>query len=76
MVDTDQLKQFISSDFHKGLIGRAIAGLPKTVFQKCPTLVSQGSQITIVRPVSFAASGLPNAGVRLPSGRLWERHDV
>src|SRR3974390_1010892 len=57
-----QWKQFFASDFHKGLITRAFSGISPTVLQRCPTLASKNSQINIIHPVTFAASGLPNAG--------------
>lgn len=63
MVDATQFQKLIASDFHKGLITRTLAGLPPAVFQRCPTLVSAGSQITVLRPVAFAGSGVPNAGM-------------
>jgi hypothetical protein len=61
--DANQFKQFIASDFHKGLVTRAIAGISPAVFPRCPTLVSNGSQVTVLRPVTFAADGFPNAGL-------------
>jgi hypothetical protein len=59
----DRLQTFTKSDFYKGLIDRALAIIPQAVFQKCPTLVSNGSTVTIIRPVSFGADGSPNAGL-------------
>jgi hypothetical protein len=58
-----KMPTFTNSDFYKGLINRALAGLPPTVFQRCPTLVSNGSRIVVLKPVSFAADGFPNAGL-------------
>ena len=58
-----QLQAFTSSGFYKGLLNKIFAKFPEAVFTRCPTLVSKGSQVIIVKPVSFAASGYPNAGV-------------
>jgi hypothetical protein len=62
-VDGNQMQMFTRSDFYKGLINRALAAIPPTVFQKCPTLVSNGSTVTVLRPISFGGSGFPNAGL-------------
>jgi hypothetical protein len=58
-----QLQAFTKTDFYKGLLNKILAKAPDAVFSRCPTLVSNGSQITVVKPISFAASGYPNAGV-------------
>jgi len=60
--ETAAFKKFIFSDAHKGLINRAISSLPQAIFRTCPTLVSNGSQITVIKPVTIAASGFPNKG--------------
>jgi hypothetical protein len=57
------LQRFTQSDFYKGVINRAIATVPPAVFQKCPSLVSTGSRVTVLKPVSFGQSGFPNAGL-------------
>jgi hypothetical protein len=44
------------------LVGSAFASLPASVFQRCPTLVSTGSQVTVLKPVSFDATGVPVSG--------------
>ncbi len=51
------------SEFYKGLLVGIFAKAPPEVFTRCPTLVSNGSRVVIVKPVSFADSGYPNAGV-------------
>src|SRR5262245_2799582 len=61
--DANQLQAFIRSDFYAGLVNRALASIPKTVFQRCPTLVSNGSNVTVIKPVRFAQSGFPNEGI-------------
>ncbi len=60
--NTDQFHTFVASDFHKGLINRALAGEPQTVFQRCPTLASNQSQVKILKPIMFGMDGFPNAG--------------
>jgi hypothetical protein len=62
-VDGSRLQTFTRSDFYKGLINSALAAIPQTVFRKCPTLVSNGSTVTVIRPVSFGGDGFPNAGL-------------
>lgn len=61
-VDGNQMQKFTRSDFYRGLINRAFTAIPKAVFQQCPALKSDSSRVTIIKPVSFAASGFPNAG--------------
>ncbi len=58
----EQLQKFIGSDFHKELIGKALSAIPPAVFQRCPALEANGSQVTILRPVSFGKGGRPKAG--------------
>src|SRR4051812_40565958 len=59
----ERLQAFIKTDFYASLLNHTLDGLPPTVFQRCPTLMSNGSRMTVLKPVSFAASGYPNAGV-------------
>jgi len=56
----NQMQAFVSSDVYKGLLTRALAGLPQAV--RCPTLVSGAAKVTVLRPISFAGDGSPNAG--------------
>src|SRR4051794_22124238 len=58
-----QLQAFTRSEFYKGLLSRILSKVPEPILTRCPTLVSKGSQVTVMQPVSFAASGYPNAGV-------------
>lgn len=58
-----KLQAFTRTNFYTGLINRALAPIPASVFKKCPTLVSKGSTVTVLRPASFGADGFPNAGV-------------
>jgi hypothetical protein len=58
-----KFQQFLATDFHKGLLNNALGQMPPAVFQRCPSLVSKGSQVSVMRPVTFAADGFPNAGL-------------
>jgi hypothetical protein len=61
-IDGGQMQAFTKSELYKGLLNRAMAGLPQTVFQRCPTMVSDESIVTVLKPMSFGADGLPDAG--------------
>jgi hypothetical protein len=61
--DNTSFRAFTASRFYSSLIDHALAGMPPDVFQKCPALVSAGSRVTVVRPVTFASDGFPNGGV-------------
>jgi hypothetical protein len=64
LADAAKFQAFVAtSDMHKGLIAHALAELPTTIFQRCPSLVSKGSRVTVLKPISFGPSGVPNAGV-------------
>ncbi len=56
------LQAFVASGLHRGLVSRAIAGIPNGVFRRCPSLVSDGSRVTMLQPLSFGADGLPDGG--------------
>jgi hypothetical protein len=58
----EELQTFIASDFHKGLVAKALSTIPPAVFQRCPALQSNGADVTILRPLSFGKGGRPNAG--------------
>ena len=62
-LDAEKLKKFIFSDLHQHLVARAFSQMSPDVFQRCPTLVSKGSNVRVIQPVSFGASGVPNAGM-------------
>lgn len=57
------LQAFTTTKFYNRLITRAFSSLPPEVFHRCPALVSRGSQVTVVLPVTFAPDGVPNGGV-------------
>ena len=61
-MDQRRFQAFLFSDFGKSLTTRALAMVPQSVLQKCPTLAPSTSKVVVLRPVSFAASGFPNAG--------------
>ncbi|RYF00117.1 MAG: hypothetical protein EOO77_34520 [Oxalobacteraceae bacterium] len=52
----------VSSDYQAN-IARLFSQLPASVFQKCPSLVSKGSTVTMIEPVSFAPDGYPTSGL-------------
>jgi hypothetical protein len=66
-LDTSRLQEFTRSNFYAGLLNRTLASIPPDVFKKCPTLVSNGSKVTILKPVAFGADGFPNAGTWMQS---------
>jgi len=68
--DPNRFQQFLASDFHKGLVMRAISLIPKDVFRTCPTLKSSGPAVAVTRPVTFGQDG------RMTSGAWWERLPV
>jgi hypothetical protein len=60
--EADRFKQFIAGDLNKGLVLRALSKMPPSVYQKCPTLKSENSEVAILRPVSMDQNGVPSAG--------------
>jgi hypothetical protein len=59
---TPQMQASTRSSDYEGIVGQVIARIPDTVFKRCATLVSTGSQITLLAPVTFGADGRPNNG--------------
>jgi len=57
------LRAFMGSSYYAGLIHNALASLPPDEFRQCPSLVSNGSQVTILRPVGFYPNGFPGSGI-------------
>ncbi|WP_137897499.1 hypothetical protein [Sphingomonas sp. 2SG] len=55
----------VSSDYQAN-IARLFSQLPAPVLQRCPSLISKGSTVTMIEPVSFAPDGYPTSG-------LWEQ---
>ena len=60
---SEQLQALVRSPGYQGNVARLFAALPSDVFQRCATLVSDGSQVTVLTPVSFAADGYPVSGM-------------
>lgn len=58
-----KLREFTNTPDYSKYILQVFSALPDSVFQRCPALKSSGSQVTILKPVSFAASGWPNGGM-------------
>ncbi len=58
-----QFQAFTASDFYRGLVGRAIGQIPPTIFQRCPTLVSNGSRVAVLKPIQFGSDGFPIDGI-------------
>lgn len=73
-IDSSRWQAFTRSAFYEGLINRAIAKVPPAVFQRCPTLVSNGSKVIILKPVTFGDDGFPNGIMEaiLPGQRMWK----
>lgn len=57
-----RLQTLVQSSGYQGNIRRLFASLPADVFQRCPTLVSDGSTVTVLTPVGFAPDGYPVSG--------------
>jgi hypothetical protein len=57
-----QLEAFTKTAAYGQLLNRALATLPDSVFKRCPTFVSGGSQVTILKPPSFGSDGSPISG--------------
>ena len=61
------------------LVNRGLATLPDSVFKRCPTLVSGGSKVTVLKPASFGSDGSPSLrilGATISCERMRERHDL
>jgi hypothetical protein len=58
-----QFQAFTASDFYRGLVGRAIGQIPPSIFQRCPTLVSNGSRVAVLKPIQFGSDGFPVDGI-------------
>ncbi|HEX4739085.1 MAG TPA: hypothetical protein VH331_16150 [Allosphingosinicella sp.] len=56
------LQKLVLSTGYQANIARLFSSLPSDVFQRCPTLVSKGSTVTILKQPTFAADGYPTSG--------------
>jgi len=57
-----RMQTFTTSAFYQELLRRAMTAMPPEVFQRCPTLVSNGSTVKALRPIVFGADGFPTTG--------------
>jgi hypothetical protein len=57
-----ELKDFMHSDYYEGMVQHALAALPADVFRECPGLVSDTSEVNVLRPVTFEPNGFPASG--------------
>jgi hypothetical protein len=61
-VDQQKMRAYLFSDGHKNLVSRVMATIPPTVFKRCPSLVSNGSNVNSLTPITFGEDGVPNSG--------------
>lgn len=57
------LQAFTRSQRYQSLLKDVISHIPDTIFRRCPGLVSPGSTVTIVKPVTFGQDGVPVSGL-------------
>lgn len=57
-----QLQAFMKTAAYGQLVNRGLATLPDSVFKRCPTLVSGGSKVIVLKPASFGSDGSPISG--------------
>jgi hypothetical protein len=57
-----KLQEMTRGTFYSSLVNNALARIPPSLFQRCPALVSNGSNVTIRTPISFGVDGYPNGG--------------
>ena len=58
-----ELEALVKTAGYQNNVARLFSLLPSDVFQRCPTLVSNGSRVTIIQPVTFASGGYPISGL-------------
>lgn len=58
-----ELEALVKTAGYQNNVARLFSLLPSDVFQRCHTLVSNGSQVTIIQPVTFAPDGYPISGL-------------
>lgn len=61
-VDAAKFQAYITSSKYQGKVQQAIASISPEVFQKCPTLQSSGSKVTLLKSVEFGQDGIPSSG--------------
>lgn len=57
------LQKLVLSTPYQANIARLFSSLPPDVFQRCPSLVSNGSTVTVLKAPSFSVDGYPTSGV-------------
>lgn len=61
-IDAQKMHAFLYGEVHRNLVANALTAIPPSVFQRCPGLISNGSQTHPLQPISFGADGVPNSG--------------
>lgn len=64
------LQKVVRSAAYQRNVARLFSSLPPDVFQRCPSLVSNGSSVMVLKPSSFASDGYPISGVWKQSFRI------
>jgi hypothetical protein len=62
-MDAQAFQAFSASSVYQHILSNAFAAMPPALFKRCPTLVSNGSTIKILQPVTAGANGFPNGGL-------------
>ncbi|MGI4732805.1 MAG: hypothetical protein ACRYFW_13815 [Janthinobacterium lividum] len=57
------LEALVKTADYQANVARLFSLIPPDVFQRCPSLVSAGSTVTMLQPVSFASDGYPLSGL-------------
>lgn len=60
--DLGQLHTFTRSQPYQTILAKALAAVPDAVLKRCPTLVSHGSKVILIKPVTLGEGGIPNGG--------------
>lgn len=58
-----ELEALVKTAGYQNNVARLFSLLPPDVFQRCPTLVSNGSTVTVIQPADFAPDGYPISGL-------------
>jgi hypothetical protein len=61
--ESSPMRTFLASPYYASLIHTALGALPPDEFRQCPGLVSNGSNVMVLRPVTFDESGFPGSGL-------------
>jgi hypothetical protein len=63
LISGAELDRLLKSAPYRGLIGKAVAAAPADLLQGCPAATTDRSSVLVLKPISFAANGLPTEGV-------------